>query len=776
MHTSPPFLQCICCLCLFVFCLVDSRLLLYPQAAQAVALSQPLQSEFTANRRTTYQPRHRTNQSHEAIVGTASAQDQASQQTREQGAEVQRLIAAGKFDEALPLAERLLAAREQALGAEHPQVASVLTQLATIYRNKADFAKAMTFNQRALTIAERVPAPGHPDLGQIVSEMGVIYFRQNDLVRAETAFLRALSIWEPALGPTNPNVVRVSSNLAAVYGVKNDFVRARPLLQRVLEATERAQGPEHPSLVNPLINLGNTYFGENDFVRAEPFYQRAVKIVEKTPGQEPPIYPGALGNLATILTTKGEFVQAETLHRRVLAIRERTLGAEHPQVGDSLALIAINSSYLGKFDEAEPLQQRALGIAEKALGPEHPNVAERLNSLTRIYTARGELPKAVTTQTRATEVSEQGLAYNLAAGSEREKLAYLSTFANESDRTISLHLDFAPGDAEARSLALTTVLRRKARALDAMIDSLAALRQRATPEDRALLDQLRTTRAQIAQLVIRPLPPRTTRAEQQTRLRALNEQREKLEAQISRSSAEFRAQSQPVTLAAIQAAIPERAALVEFAVYRPYNPKFTKPADQFGAPRYAAYVLHHTGAERWVSLGDKQKLDNAIEKLRRALRDRHRRDVKSLARAVDKLVMQPVRPLLGASRRVLLAPDGSLNLVPFAALVNQRGQYLVQRYTFSYLSSGRDLLRLSVKAPRRQTALIVTNPDFGAGEASSSTGERILQYRPGKSDNTAKGSVLADAYFPPLPGTVGEARFLKGLFPEAELLSLNQAS
>ncbi len=666
-----------------------------------------------------------------------------------------------------------MTAREQALGPDHPEVATVLARLATIQRNKGDLAKALSFNQRALTIAEKVPAPGHPELGQIVNELGVIQLNQNDLVRAETSFLRALSIWETA---NSPDAGRAISNLAALYGRKGDLAKAKAMLQRSVETIERAQGPDHPSLVNPLINLGSAYFTENDFARAELFYQRAVNIAEKARSPETPVYAGALYSLANILVAKGDFAQAKKYQRQALTMRERLLGAENQQVGDSLAQGAVIAAFQGQFTAAEPVQQRALSIAEKALGPDHPTVADRLNSLTRIYTAQNDFAKAVATQTRATDVSERGLAYNLAAGSERAKAAYLSTFANETDRTISLHADFAPEDATARGLALTTILRRKARALDATIDSLAALRQRATPADRALLDQLRTTRMQIAQLAIGPLPPRTTRAEQQTRLRTLNEQREKLEDQISRSSAEFRAQAQPVTVAAIQALIPERAALVEFVAYRPYNPKYTKPAEQFGAPRYAAYVLQPAGSERWVKLGDKRTLDDAIEKLRQALRNRQRRDVKQLARAVDKLVMQPLRPLLGTARHVLLAPDGSLNLVPFAALVDERNQYLVHRYTFSYLTSGRDLLRLAVKAPRRQTALIVTNPDFGPGSGEAGTGARMLKYRQLTPEEGGKGSVLADAYFPPLSATAGEARALKRLLPAAELLSNDQAT
>ena len=57
-------------------------------------------------------------------------------------AEVERLYSAGKYDEAMPLAERALVIYEKALGPDHPYVATPLNNLALLYYNKGDYAKA----------------------------------------------------------------------------------------------------------------------------------------------------------------------------------------------------------------------------------------------------------------------------------------------------------------------------------------------------------------------------------------------------------------------------------------------------------------------------------------------------------------------------------------------------------------------------------------------------------------------------------------------------------
>ena len=164
-------------------------------------------------------------------------------------------------------------------------------------------------------------------------------------------------------------------------------------------------------------------------------------------------------------------------------------------------------------------------------------------------------------------------------------------------------------------------------------------------------------------------------------------------------------------------------------------------------------------------------------------RDRKRRDVKPLARTVDRLVMQPLRPLLGPPstkpRRIYLAPDGSLNLLPFAALVDGRGQYLVQNYVFSYLTSGRDLLRMQRPQPSKNAPLVVANPLFGKGAAASERGTRKSTNSLLNTQNGRRQEVPGDPariFFSPLPGTHGEALAIKALLPEASLLLQSRAT
>jgi CHAT domain-containing protein len=308
----------------------------------------------------------------------------------------------------------------------------------------------------------------------------------------------------------------------------------------------------------------------------------------------------------------------------------------------------------------------------------------------------------------------------------------------------------APKDAAALRLAVTTVLRRKGRPLEAMADSLGALRRRATPEDAALLDALGRERAQLSKLILKG-PAGTPAAQYQAAVRALEEKVEKLEVEVGRRSAEYRVLAQPVTLDAVRAAIPAGGALLEFVRYFPADVKAQKT---FPA-RYVAYVVTKAGEPTWADLGDAAVVDDLVKALREQVRTPDGADVKTVARLLDQAVMAPVRPLLGASTEILVSPDGELNLIPFAALVDETDRYLVERYQFTYLTSGRDLLRLQVRSEASGQPVIVADPDFGTSPSGATR---------------ASGGTLAGVSFAALPGTALEAEALGELLPSARVL------
>ncbi|WP_437312109.1 tetratricopeptide repeat protein [Sorangium sp. So ce388] len=669
------------------------------------------------------------------------------------------LYAKGGYAAAEPLYRRALAIWEKALGPDHPQVANGLSNLASLLQAKGDYAGAEPLYRRALDIRVRALGPDHPGVAQSLNNLASLLEAKGDYAAAEPLYRRALAIREKALGPDHPDTATPLNNLAGLLRAKGDYAAAEPLYRRALAIREKALGPDHPDVAAALNNLARLLDLRGGDAEAEPLYRRALAIQERALGPDHPDVAAALNNLALLLWEKGDHAAAEPLLRRALAVREKALGPDHPHLVVTLNNLAALLQAEGDIAAAEPLYLRALGIAEKALGAEHPGVATTLDSLAALYWASAAPARALPLLKRAAAIHEQVLAAVLAAGSEQQKHALAWTVEGETDMVVSLHVRALPNHADAARLALTVLLQRKGRVLDSMTDMLTQLRARGRPEDQAKLAELARLTGELATRTLRGPAPGEEVSHHGGALARLRADIEVLERDLATRYKALAAERRAVTLEAVQAALGPGAALVEMALFRSFDPR-PKPGRSFGDPRYVAYVLHRSGEPRWVELGPAAPIDALVAAARASLSAADPRYAEA-ARALDEKVMQPVRQLLGDAREVYLSPDGALNLVPFAALVDERGQFLLARYRFTYLTSGRDLLRLEVTRTEtpRSSPLVIGNPAYdenGATPAGATSGRR----------SGAMGAMR----FGPLRWTEPEARAVKELLPDARLL------
>ncbi len=299
-----------------------------------------------------------------------------------------------RFDEAEHLHRRALASNEKLLGPDHPNVATCLNNLATLYHATNRLAEAEPLMQRALKIGEASFGKDHPNVAIRLNNLAQLYRATNRLKQAEPLAKRALAIDEASLGSEHPNVARDLNNLALLYQDSNRLKQAEPLIQRALAIDEASLGSDHPNVAIGLNNLAQLYKDTNRLKEAEPLMERALAIDEASFGKDHPEVATALNNLAQLYQDTNRLKEAEPLMKRALAIDEASLGSEHPNVALRLNNLAALYKNTNRLKEAAPLMQRALAIDEASLGSEHPTVARDLNNLAQLYQATNRLKEA----------------------------------------------------------------------------------------------------------------------------------------------------------------------------------------------------------------------------------------------------------------------------------------------------------------------------------------------------------------------------------------------
>jgi tetratricopeptide (TPR) repeat protein/CHAT domain-containing protein len=300
----------------------------------------------------------------------------------------------GKYQAAIPLAEKLVALTKQARGSEDAETAATINQLAILHYQMGDYAKAEPLFKEALEIYRKVFGPQHPDAAKSLNNLATLYLDMGDYAKAEPLYKEALEIRQEVLGPQHPNTAQSLNNLAELYQDMGDYAKAEPLFQEALQILQKVLGPAHPDTANSLNNLAELFQDMGEYAKAEPLFQQALQIRQKVLGPEHPDTALSLNNLAALYDDMGEYQKAEPRYQEALRIRQKVLGKEHPNTAASLNNVALLYHEMGEYAKAEPLYQEALQILQKVLGKQHPDTASSLNNLAALYDDMGEYQKA----------------------------------------------------------------------------------------------------------------------------------------------------------------------------------------------------------------------------------------------------------------------------------------------------------------------------------------------------------------------------------------------
>ncbi|HZF48127.1 MAG TPA: CHAT domain-containing tetratricopeptide repeat protein [Polyangiaceae bacterium] len=663
-------------------------------------------------------------------------------------AQADRRMNAGDHEAAIKLLERALAISEE--NKHDDYIALVLSQLTQAYTAKRDPAKVDDLHRRILSIREKKDGPKSPFVAMALLNYGNFCRQTGQLDRAEGLLTRAASIYEAAGGPSGLSAALALNELALIHVSRGRETAAEALLARALDLQEKAAvalNVDVPAIGNTLANMAILAHHRGELDRALDLNRRACAIVEKA------------------AKTPEHYAVAQCIHNLGLVHLSR---GDHPAAKDHL--------------------DRANGVWQRVLGPEHPRLTVSLNGLASYHEARGETDKALAVLERSADLNDRDLDLVLASGSEGQKRDFIARIAGQTDGILSLHAaaskDAAsPSAAASRRLALGTLLRRKGRILDAVAGTSAALRLRMNAEDRAVFDELSAARAELARLILGGIrgADEATRA----KVEALKQTIERLEAELSRRSAPFRAAAQPVSIERVMEAIPSGALLIEIARYRPFNAAWKTMAEAWKPARYAAFLLAKDAEPESVDLGEAKAIDDAVAKLRRALADRGGAPgnafLKSLARDLDERVLRPILAKARASSAgarpsmLLVSPAGSLNLIPLGALVDEAGRYRVESYPIAYFTTGRDLLRIAA-SPGGVAAAQKTGAGAAPNAANAPNAPSVVIGDPGFGDPAPRPKSGAsrravEMFFSPLPGTAEEAQVIASVLPGATLFT-----
>jgi CHAT domain-containing protein len=654
-------------------------------------------------------------------------------------------------------AERAVELRERLSGPRSLDAARALRQLALALHISGDYAGATPKLETALQIQENELGPDDAQSIQTLNYLSLNVLRAGDTARARILQERSLALCQKKFGPDHRLTIEAHQFLGQILEALGDYRDSQQHQTLALAGLERQKGPASMEVADILVSMGNTCRNSGAPADALAYLRRAAAIYEKVLGPQNSRLGGTLDNTGEVLAELKRYDESRQTLARALAIQTRELGPRHPWTANVIQGLARTEAADGNYEKARQLFEQNLDIWREKLGPEHPFTVVSMAGLADVLAHLGRYQEAMDMALESAAIRRENILLTVRTVDERQALQYSSLHTASMDTALSIAVQ--PGATAAeQARAWDALVRSRALVLDEMSARYRSIHSSADAEVAALARNVADARSQITKAVLQGPGPASP-AEYKKRLDLIRGRLNAAEDQLAGASTGFRRERDQhrVGFGEVRTALPNGSSLVAF---RRYEKKNYHAAGDSSTTSYVAFVLAGRSARPVaVPLGPAARIDGLVRKWRQEI-DRERTSLgraatanllsyRTAAAALRMAVWDPIQRRTGNVQRIFIVPDGSLQLVNFAALPTAEGKYLAESGPLLHILPAERDLADSRRGTANGQLLAVANPAFEQGAPTSRATHR--------GSNSACGD-FASVRFGDLPGSLEEVR------------------
>ncbi|MFG6094032.1 tetratricopeptide repeat protein [Leptothoe sp. ISB3NOV94-8A] len=619
--------------------------------------------------------------------------------------------------------------------------AVLLDNLGIAYHSLGEYGQAIDLHQQALDIKQAIGDRNGE--ANSLGNLGLVYYSLGKYGRAIDLHQQALDI-KQAIGDRNGEANSLS-NLGLVYDSLGEYGRAIDFYQQALDI-DRALGDRQGEAAS-LGNLGIAYHSLGEYGRAINFHQQQLDIARAIGNRQGEAT--SLGNLGLVYDSLGEYGRAIDFHQQSLDIA-RAIGNRQ---GEATSLGNLGSMYdsLGEYGRAIDFLQQSLDI-KRAIG-DRQGEATSLGNLGLAHYLLSEYDRAIDfhqqsldiaraigdRQGEATSLGNLGLAYyhlgeyGRAIDFHQQQLDIAQAIGDRNSESISLHnLGVAFRNLD-NFTAAEQYFQASAHVKESLHDQLADVNRL------SLLDSQQST-YRLWQVTLMELnhPKVALIVAERGRAQALAVS---MTRSLDRENETFKPPV-PLTLERIQAiAVQQHATLVEYSVLPSgrifiwvIRPDGTIHSTVSDVAALDNSLVDTTG--QFAILGQNGSRGGKLPEtpLNTLVQDTQtvltrgggssdsplsRQELDNLLQQLHEVLIEPIAHLLPTDdqQRVIFIPHRELFRVPFTALRDSDGNYLIQHHTILTAPSIQSLElarhhRTRIQSVNTTDALIVGNPHF----------------------------------------------------------------
>jgi tetratricopeptide (TPR) repeat protein len=263
---------------------------------------------------------------------------------------------AGRYDQAHERLSQVVAMGRASVGADHPQLAEALGNLAVIDIDRSHFDDAVEALTEGISIGQRAYGANHPRLAWWYSVLAVTYARWGRVALGEPYLRRAIEIDVAAKGPDHPVIARHELNLGAMLIEAGRHTEAVAVLEKAVATLRKGSEITPHSLAGALQNLGNARSELGDHRGATTAYDEAIALFRESVGPRHADTARAIMGLGRACERNGELELARRHYTDALAVLEDDSG---PLRAETYVALGRAANLAGDHVAAEDACRRA---------------------------------------------------------------------------------------------------------------------------------------------------------------------------------------------------------------------------------------------------------------------------------------------------------------------------------------------------------------------------------------------------------------------------------
>ncbi len=636
----------------------------------------------------------------------------------------------------------------------------LLNALAGVIRNARPLRESESLY--TLSVREFQISKGIDDIGQAwpLTNLAGIRLAENDFFEAERMARRALAMREEFYGRRSFDVCESLVQLARIKESIGDQAAVNDLLKEELSIRRELLGDSSLDVANTLGWLVGNFISLQQLDSANAYLELATKAYAAAVDSADVRVADLYYHYVRLAEAQGNLDQASKY-----VLQAMRLFAQQPQADNGLARLTIFHDHarilrkLKRFAEAESTIVVALNEFSENVGFEDPEVHWARTELTQIYRDWNKPGRAVEEAAKLARNLDRAFARGLLSMTEQQALQFAELRKYSINQYLSALYELSPRPPELPASAVPMIVSSKGRITEELID-----RQRVVgaSQDQRLMSLAERERVISLELTSRvrssaSLPNIKREIDSLLQIRAGVQESLAVAASAYRSSMT----SGAVGASQLSGLLPDSGLLIEYLRWT-YLGKGTAPSSD----HYLALSISKQGHTMIRDLGEARALDSLIASYRRHFAElshtgyqitaKTTAEYRKLATAIYGIVLAPLNSMVAEAKHLTISPDGRLNIVSFAGLLDNTGVFLVENKEISYLVAGRDLCQKRQSDQSNSGLLAIGDPDYdllASGSPPSQSSSRSIG--PTKSIRSACLSSAA-AFVERLPGTRAE--------------------